>query len=96
MNVFTSLARNQLGVFSFEAIRRAEGRRFNLAPVLFDGIVTPAFMTIKTTNTRIFGKTATSGFLAGMRGPAGVLRCFHAQMSTSMDNGMPKPDSRVL
>ena len=64
---------------------RAEGLRFDLAPVLFDGIVTPAFMTIETSNTWNFGETATSGLLAGVRGAAGVIRCFHAQVNTSID-----------
>jgi hypothetical protein len=55
---------------------RAKDLRFDLAPVLFDGIVTPASMTIKTSNTRNFGETARSGFLDGVRGAAGVIRCF--------------------
>ena len=77
-----------------EARLRAEGLGFDLAEVLFDGIVPSVFMTIETSNARNFGETAPSGFLARDYTVTGVVsQSFHTQGHSGIDNGYSQVQS---
>jgi hypothetical protein len=70
-----------------ESRLRAEGLSFDLAEVLFGGIVPSVFMTIETPNTRNFGETAPSVFLPrDYAVTRAVSQSFQTQKRSGIDN----------
>jgi hypothetical protein len=69
--------------------------RFDLAAMFFDGIVATVFMPIQTRNSRNFGETAASGFLASGYTAAGIVsRSFHTQGHSGIDNRYSQADTQ--